>query len=73
MNASKPYIRCIAYLSERRPKMRKLKLLLSNKTMITAAACYESWQQWGGTKEELQITQDTVVRHNDWLHGGQRP
>lgn len=67
------YIRSIRYLYENRPRQRKLRLELSNGTRITAEACYESWQQWGGTTEELGVTVPIVEAHNDWLHGGSRP
>lgn len=68
-----PYIKSIAYLRENQKYKRQLKITLSNGTVIRADKCYESWQQWGGTNEELCITMPTVERHNEWLHGGERP
>ena len=69
----KPHIQSIHYLYEGNPSKRQLKFILSNGTIIHAEACYESWQQWGGTESELWITMPTVEKHNDWLHGGDRP
>jgi hypothetical protein len=68
-----PYVKSITYLHENRPSQRQLKIKLSNGTTVKAEACYESWQQWGGTSAELCITMDIVEQHNDWLHGGSRP
>ena len=67
------YIKSIAYLYENTPSRRQPKMKLSNGTVIRAEACHESWQQWGGTEEELYVTMPTVERHNEWLHGGERP
>ena len=66
-------VKKIEYLYENQPKRRQLKLKLSNDTAIRAEACYESWQQWGGTMEELYVTMPIVEAHNDWLHGGEKP
>lgn len=52
---------------------RQLEMTLDNGTVITAEACHESWEQWGGTVEELYVTQPIVEYHNDWLHGGELP
>lgn len=68
-----PYIRAIRYLYEKRPRQRQLRMTLSNGTKITAEACHESWQQWGGIVEELRVTMPIVEAHNEWLHGGARP
>ena len=67
------YIKSIQYLHERRPNARQLKIILSNGTTVRAEACWESWEQWGGTREELCITLPLVEQHNEWLHGGDRP
>ncbi len=42
---------------------------LSNGTEIHIVACYESWQQYGGTQNELWLTVDIAEAINDWLHG----
>jgi hypothetical protein len=68
-----PYIKSIAYLHENRPSQRQLKITLSNGTIVRAEACYESWEQWGTTTDELFITMPIVEKHNGWLHGGNRP
>lgn len=67
------HIKSIAYLYENTPSRRQIKMKLSNGTVIRAESCHESWQQWGGTEEELYVTMPTVERHNEWLHGGERP
>ena len=69
----RPTIKKIEYLNENRPSRRQLKITLSNKRVIRAESCHESWEQWGGTTEELYITMSTVEDHNEWLHGGPRP
>ena len=66
-------VKSITYLYENTPSRRKLKIKLSNSTIIYAESCYESWQQWGGTETELYITTSIVEAHNNWLHGGKRP
>ena len=68
-----PYIKSIYYMGENRPSRRKLRILLSNGSVIHAEACNESWEQWGGTESELFITMPIIEKHNDWLHGGDRP
>jgi hypothetical protein len=68
-----PHIRSITYLYEKQPSRRQLKIKLSNGRSIRAESCHESWQQWGGTTDELYITMPTVEAHNGWLHGGERP
>jgi hypothetical protein len=67
------YIKSISYIGENRKNDRKLKIKLSNGSTIQAAKCYESWEQWGGTIDELRLTMPIVDSHNEWLHGGQLP
>ena len=69
----KLYVKRIEYQYENQPARRRLKLTLNNGRVIRAEACHESWEQWGGTTEELCATVPTVERHNEWLHGGERP
>lgn len=69
----KPTIKKVEYLHENVKSKRELKITLSNKTVIRASACYESWEQYGGTRDELYVTMPTVEKHNNWLHGGSRP
>jgi len=67
------YVKTISHLYEKTPSRRQLKIKLSNGTTIRAEACHESWEQWGGTTEELYVSMPVVERHNEWLHGGERP
>lgn len=48
---------------------RQVEVTLSNGTVIKIEKCYESWQQYGGTIEELGMTVDITERYNNWLHG----
>ena len=48
---------------------RKIKVTLTNRTTIYIEPCYESWQQYGGTTEELYITMPIAEKYNGWLHG----
>lgn len=68
----KPVITTVEYCNENKPAERQLKITLSNGTIITAEACHESWEQWGGTVDELYITMPIVEDANEWLHGGKR-
>jgi hypothetical protein len=69
------HITRISFVGELSPNKnnRKLKIKLSSGSIITAEACHESWEQWGGTTKELYITMPIVEAHNKWLHGGERP
>lgn len=66
-------VKSITYLNENKKSKRELKVKLDNGTTIRIGACYESWQQWGGTTEELYVTMPIAESHNEWLHGGERP
>lgn len=55
-----------------RKKGRKIMVKLSNGTRITIEPCYESWEQYGGTTEELYITMPIAERYNGWLHSNSR-
>ena len=48
---------------------RQVEVTLSNGTVIKIEKCHESWQQYGGTIEELGMTVDIAERYNNWLHG----
>ena len=48
---------------------RQVEVTLSNGTVIKIEKRYESWQQYGGTIEELGMTVDIAERYNNWLHG----
>ena len=66
-------IASIQFLGQSRKDRRKLKIKLSNGAKITAGPCHESWEQWGGTLEDLTFTSPVVEKFNDWLHGGVLP
>jgi hypothetical protein len=66
-------IKKIEYLYANQKSRRQLKITLTNRTVIRAERCHESWEQWGGTHDELCVTMPIVERHNDWLHGGPLP
>ena len=59
----------IRLLSHKRE--REIMIILNTGTVISAAPCYESYEQWGGSIEELQITGPIVSALNDWLHGSE--
>lgn len=62
-------IKKIELLYVNKPKKRKVKVTLSNNTKIYIERCYESWEQYGGTMNELFITQPIAEKYNVWLHG----
>lgn len=47
---------------------RKVIAILENGTDITIESCYESWQQYGGTTDELWATYELAELCNGWLH-----
>ena len=59
----------VEFLYVNQPKRRKIKVTLTNKKKIYIERCYESWEQYGGTTDELYITMPIAERYNDWLHG----
>ena len=48
---------------------REAIVTLDNGTEIHICACYESWEQYGGCKDELGATVDIADCINGWLHG----
>lgn len=62
-------IRKIELLYVNQPNRRKVKVTLTNGTRIYIESCYESWQQCGGTTEELYLTMPIAEKYNEWLHG----
>lgn len=62
-------IKSTHFLNENNVEKRKIKVTLTNGTKITIEACHESWEQWGGTEEELWLTVPIAEKHNNWLHG----
>lgn len=69
MANNKLHIKKIDLLYVNQPKKRKVKVTLSNKTIIYIESCYESWQQYGGTTDELWLTVPIAEKYNNWLHG----
>ncbi len=52
------------------PNRRRIKVSLTSGNIVYIERCYESWQQYGGTTDELQETMPIAEKYNDWLHGG---
>jgi hypothetical protein len=64
-------IKKIELLYQNQVSRRKIKVTLTNGTIIYIEKCYESWQQYGGTTDELRLTVPIADAFNDWLHGGE--
>lgn len=62
-------IKNIQLLYVNQTNRRQVKVTLSNGTVIRIIACYESFEQWGGTIDELKLTVDIAHHFNGWLHG----
>ena len=62
-------IKNIELVGNNRPKNRKVKVTLTNGTTITIVPCYDSWEQYGGTVDELRVTVPVADEYNAWLHG----
>lgn len=56
----------LLYINSR--NRRKVKVTLTNKTVIYIEACHESWEQYGGTEKELWLTVPIAEKFNSWLH-----
>lgn len=65
-----PKIRRVELLYYNQPSRRKVKVTLTNGTRIYIERCYESWEQYGGTLIELQVTMPIAEQYNEWLHEG---
>lgn len=61
-------IKDIEFKDNGKIKDREVVVTLDNGTEIHIASCYESWQQWGGTRDELWCTVDVAECVNGWLH-----
>lgn len=48
---------------------RQVKVTLTNGHVIRIDRCHESWEQYGGTTEELWLTMPIAKKYNAWLHG----
>jgi len=49
----------------------QIQFTLDTGTNITAEPCYESWQQWGGTREELWETVPLLEKYNPQFYRDQ--
>ena len=67
--SEKVKVRRVDLLYVNQKKRRKVKVTLTNGTRIYIESCYESWQQYGGTVDELRITVPIADKYNKWLHG----
>jgi len=48
---------------------REIVVTLSNGSIIHIIACHESWQQYGGTTDDLYVSMEVAEKYNGWLHG----
>lgn len=62
-------IKCVEFHDNDDTEKREVVVTLDNGTEIHIESCYESWQQWGGTRDELSTTAVIAECVNDWLHG----
>ena len=62
-------IKCINFIGQNRKNKRKIKVKMTSGSTITIEPCHESWEQYGGTTEELYITVPIAEEYNNWLHG----
>ena len=58
----------VEFLYVNQPSRRKIKVKLNTGSTIYIERCHESWEQYGGTTNELYITMPIAERYNDWLH-----
>lgn len=62
-------IKKVEFLFKNQPKRRKIKVTLTDGSRTYIESCYEAWQQYGNTTENLWITVPIADKYNDWLHG----
>lgn len=67
------YIKEIRYFGVNRKSRRRLRFKLSNGAKPEAVPCYEGWEIYNATKQEILTVMDAVEFHNEWLHGGELP
>lgn len=65
----KPKIKKVELLYQNVISRRQVKVTLTNGTIIRIDPCYESWEQYGGTTDELWLTVPIAEKYNNWLHG----
>ena len=66
MNAE---IKKVEFLYKNQPNRRKIKITMKSGNIIYIESCCESWQQYGGSVEELYKTMKIAEKFNNWLHG----
>lgn len=62
-------IRNVQFQYVNQPARRRIKVEMTSGNSIYIVRCYESWEQYGGILEELQLTMPIAEKYNDWLHG----
>lgn len=62
-------IKKVEFLYQNQPNRRKIKVTLTSGNVVYIVRCYESWEQYGGTEDELWKTMPIAERNNRWLHG----
>ena len=50
-------------------KKREVIVTMKSGSKIHIISCCESWQQYGGTLDELRETVSVAKKFNKWLHG----
>jgi len=63
----------VDFINENEIEDREVVVTLDNGTEVHICACYESWEQYGGTTDELRTTMPIAEKSNYWLHGGTKP
>lgn len=67
--ATNSNIRKVEFLYQNQPSRRKIKVTMKSGNKVYIESCYESWQQYGGTQDELLYTMPIAEKYNAWLHG----
>ena len=62
----------VQYVNEDDVDSRELRITLENGTEITAVACCESFEQWGGNSDEQWSALPTIEDNLDWLQGKEK-
>lgn len=52
---------------------REVHVTLNNNSVVKICTCYESWEQYNATRNELYATVGIANLYNEWLHGGDEP
>lgn len=62
-------IKKVEFLYQNQPKRRKIKVTLSDNSRTYIESCFEGWQQYGNTTNNLWLTVPIAEKYNRWLHG----